>query len=433
MSALGGRSGIVRGSTAPRRRRRRLTDALTLRGRCFLAAGVALMVCGLLLGFRDITRIGFLVAGLPLLMLLLARRQRLSMRTTRTVTPSIVPIDQWSDVNLRVENPGPATTPILMAEEQLDYALGDRPRFVVPRMAPGAEHLINYRVRSTVRGRHHLGPLGLRVKDPFDMTLRLAVVRGTGELIVLPRIVSLSGTTVAGGLGNEGTIPHMIALHGEDDVSVREHREGDDLRRIHWPATARTGDLMVRQEDRPATRRIVLLLDDRATVERAPRGTASFEWAVTAAASIANEVIGSGTNTFLALGGEIRSGHGGEHLRVEEALTELAVAELREPVQFVTTMALAADAAASGALCIAVVAAMAERDTERLARVRSPGSPGMALVLPVSDSDDPVAASATATGLRERGWSAVVITPGTSLVDAWAAAAASPALQGGRR
>ena len=42
---------------------------------------------------------------------------------------------------------------------------------------------------------------------------------------------------------------------------MREYRDGDDLRRIHWPATARTGDLMVRQEDRPAKRRAVVLLD----------------------------------------------------------------------------------------------------------------------------------------------------------------------------
>ena len=44
-------------------------------------------------------------------------------------------------------------------------------------------------------------------------------------------------------------------------MTIREYRDGDDLRRIHWPATARTGDLMVRQEDRPAKRRAVVLLD----------------------------------------------------------------------------------------------------------------------------------------------------------------------------
>ena len=82
---------------------------------------------------------------------------------------------------------------------------------------------------------------------------------------MLPRIEPLVGGRPPGnGVGAEGEIPFMVALHGEDDQSIREYRDGDDLRRIHWPATARTGDLMVRQEDRPARRRAMILLDPRA-------------------------------------------------------------------------------------------------------------------------------------------------------------------------
>ena len=49
---------------------------------------------------------------------------------------------------------------------------------------------------------------------------------------------SAAGRPPGSGVGAEGAIPHMVALHGEDDVSIREYRDGDDLRRIHWPATA---------------------------------------------------------------------------------------------------------------------------------------------------------------------------------------------------
>lgn len=417
---------------ARRTRRRGLTDALTVRGRCFLAAGLALMACGILMGFRDITRIGVLVAGLPIFVLLIARRQQLSFATDRTVSPAVVPMDQWSAVSLHVRNPGPGRTPILMAEEQLDYALGDRPRFVIPKMAPGAAHEVSYRVRSSVRGRHRLGPLGLRIKDPFELTLRLAVVRGTGELIVLPKIVDLNSGQVSGGLGNEGSIPHMIALHGEDDVSVREYREGDDLRRIHWPATARTGELMVRQEDRPATRRVVLLLDDRAAAGAVPRASGSFEWAITAMASIAAVVIQEGTNCFLVAGGELYAGHGGEHLRVEAALTELAVAELQEPALFTTSIEKAGEVAAAGALCIAVLSAMSDHEIDALARVRPPGSAGLAIVTPISDAvGHGPEAEATAARLRERGWSAVAVSSGMSVAQAWSSVGAS-AVRAGR-
>lgn len=410
----------------PRRPRHRLSDALTLRGRCFLAAGVALILSGVALGFRDITRIGVLVAGLPLAVLLLARRQKLSFTAYRHVAPSIVPIDQWCDVILHLENPGPATTPILMAEEQLNYALGDRPRFVIPRMAPRATHQVTYRVRSAVRGRHRLGPLGLRIKDPFELTLRLAMVRGTSELIVLPRIIDLHGASVTGGLGNEGAIPHTIALHGEDDVSVREYREGDDLRRIHWPATAKTGDLMVRQEDRPVTRRVVLILDDRAAVGAVTRSASSFEWAVTAIASIAVLVMESATSTHLVLGGINHGGIGADHLRPESALTALAVADLEEPATFAVSTQLASDAAAAGALCIAVICPMSDAEIDQFARIRPAGSAGLVLVTPVGDEAIPQAdPEATAARLRERGWSAVAIAPGMSVAGAWDALQAS--------
>ena len=56
-----------------------------------------------------------------------------------------------------------------MAEERLDHVLGDRPRFVLPRMEPRERREVTYSIRSHVRGRHHLGPLALRVRDPFGL------------------------------------------------------------------------------------------------------------------------------------------------------------------------------------------------------------------------------------------------------------------------
>ncbi|OLP72781.1 hypothetical protein BJM39_09955 [Salmonella enterica subsp. enterica serovar Javiana] len=107
-----------------------------------------------------------------------------------------------------------------------------------------------------MRGRHRLGPLGVRLRDPFGLSTRVAAISGSSDILVLPRILPLGGGQPPGsGVGAEGAIPHMVALHGEDDVSIRSYRDGDDLRRIHWPATAKTGELMVRQEDRPARRR----------------------------------------------------------------------------------------------------------------------------------------------------------------------------------
>ena len=75
---------------------------------------------------------------------------------------------------------------------------------------------------------------------------------------------------------------------------MREYRDGDDLRRIHWPATARTGELMVRQEDRPAKRRAVVVLDTRAVGHGGSGRSSSLEWCVTPRRRVTAHVVDAG-------------------------------------------------------------------------------------------------------------------------------------------
>ena len=132
------------------------------------------MLCGIGLGFTDLTRIGVLLVALPLLSGLLMRRHDLRFALERTAVPGRIQVDEQSVVTLAIENAGGAASPLLMAEEQLDYALGDRPRFVVPRLRRGDRQEVHYTVRSHVRGRHRLGPLGVRLRDPFGLSTRVA-------------------------------------------------------------------------------------------------------------------------------------------------------------------------------------------------------------------------------------------------------------------
>ena len=56
---------------------------------------------------------------------------------------------------------------------------------------------------------------------PFGLSLRAAAVSGGAELVVLPRVVPLpGGRSLGSGIGSEGSVPHMVALHGEDDQIV---------------------------------------------------------------------------------------------------------------------------------------------------------------------------------------------------------------------
>lgn len=406
---------------------RRLRDLLTTRGRAFVAAGITLVLCGIGLGFTDLTRIGVLLVALPLLSGLLMRRHDLRFALERTAVPGRIQVDEQSLVTLAIENAGGGASPLLMAEEQLDYALGDRPRFVVPRLRRGDRQEVHYSVRSHVRGRHRLGPLGVRLRDPFGLSTRVAAISGSSDILVLPKIVPLGGGQPPGsGVGAEGAIPHMVALHGEDDVSIRSYRDGDDLRRIHWPATAKTGELMVRQEDRPARRRAAIVLDSRARGHHGSGTSGSFEWAVTACASVAAHLLDQGYAVHLISDETAEDSRAASAMEVDPLLDVLAMAEPGSDDQFADVLQSAHPVTASGGLVLAVVTDLDEELARRVASLRQPGGTALAIVL---DPDGFTATRRHRAGssdeltcvpvLRGAGWTVTVVGAGDDLPSVW--------------
>jgi uncharacterized protein (DUF58 family) len=361
---------------------RQLRRSLTTRGAAFAGCGVVLVAAGVLLGQHDVTRVGILLLALTVIALVLVRRHGLTLDVVRTATPSRVAIDERAVVTVRIRNVESSPSPVVMAEESIDYALGDRPRFVLPSLRPGDVQEVQYTVRSHTRGVHRIGPLGVRVRDPFGLTLRTAAVSGDAEIIVLPKVVPLPhGRSLGSGIGSEGSVPHMVALHGEDDQTVREYRDGDDLRRIHWPATARTGELMVRQEDRPAKRRAVVVLDTRAVGHAGSGRSSSLEWCVTTAASVTAHVVDSGYAVHL-LTADPRSDNGVHHDEtLPEGLETLARVGLGPEDGLRAVLHAANTLTSQGGLVVYVGGPVGDDDARTLSALRQPGSAGAAMVI----------------------------------------------------
>ena len=66
---------------------------------------------------------------------------------------------------------------------------------------------------------------------------------------------------------------------------MRQYQEGDDLRRIHWPSVARTGELMIRQDESSRRANALVFLDSREGMLGQAHGQA-FERAVSVAATL---------------------------------------------------------------------------------------------------------------------------------------------------
>lgn len=398
---------------------------LTTRGRALLACGTTLLLGGVLLGFRDITRIGVLLLALPLLARLLARRRPPRLAVERSIDPPRLEPDGKATVTIDFTNVGSRPTSLYLAEERIDYVLGDRPRFLLPRMDGGARRRLTYQIRSHVRGRHPLGPIALQQRDPFGLTFVDLTLRSEGEVIVLPRTEDLGqGRPPGSGLGSEGETPQMVALHGEEDVSIRAYHDGDDLRKVHWPATAHRGELMVRQEDRPARRAAVLLLDSRASGHAGTGSHSSFEWAVSALASIAHQLGQTGYTLHLATRETLEDGTLTLPLTADDVIDQLAVAEPGTEAEHDRLVQSTHGVTERGATLVAVISDLDDSSVTELAGLRQPGTSALAIVIDAQAlaEGSPRAGDVALSHLRllgSAGWSVVAIAAGQSTRQAW--------------
>ncbi|MHA6783883.1 DUF58 domain-containing protein [Pseudonocardia saturnea] len=270
---------------------------LTTRGRCLLAAGAATAVSALVLDERDLLRVGAFVALLPLLALLLSTRARRTVRGSREVVPERVPAGAEVTVGLTLRG-GPLLGSLRLVDTVPD-ASGPQPaappRFTVHRLSPRAGARLSYPLIPTQRGVHRIGPLVGSATDPLGLAEFERELAPPSRLVSLPRVVPLRGMPQALGSG-EGTPGAALAHQGQgrSDVLVRQYRQGDELRRVHWRSTARHDELMVRLEERPWRTGTTVLLDRRDAAHRGRGPDSSLETAISLAASICTHLGGRG-------------------------------------------------------------------------------------------------------------------------------------------
>jgi uncharacterized protein (DUF58 family) len=141
-----------------------------------------------------------------------------------------------------------------------------------------------YVLRRVPRGCYAYAESRVVIEDPFGLARADRPVAGGGALVVYPRLVELerlfseSGGTSLGGAAGRLLVrrPAGVELH-----SVRDYQEGESLRAVHWPTTAKRARLMVKDlEDAPRDE-LAVVLDARAGASQD-----SFDLQVRAAGSI---------------------------------------------------------------------------------------------------------------------------------------------------
>jgi uncharacterized protein (DUF58 family) len=300
---------------------------MTARGRAVLGLGVLCWVAAIVFGSPALYPVA---AGLVLAVPFALAWARMTLRQPRVRREwrhaSLLERDDvLIQLVLDVE-PG-VPLPTVVAHEAVGR-LGERD--VDLRPSGRGRHRGRYRLHDVPRGRHRVAPVRLSIADPFGLAEAKLTIEAQQALVVYPRLAELERLFFDGAAGPEhGRRLLLRRPVGFDLHSVREYQQGESLRRVHWPSTARRGSLMVKElEDSPRDEVVVLLDGDPGAVTGSPPNS-SFDAAVRVAGSILLAQVRRNRRCVLALNSAERETQSvsSEGPEWEEALELLAAAE----------------------------------------------------------------------------------------------------------
>lgn len=240
--------------------------------------GVALVALGVALHWRALSALG----GAALVLVVaavLATRRRPRLAIERHVHPARVERGTPAIAYLHLANAGRSHVAPAVALQPMGAGVV---RLRLPRLAGGESGVRTYPLPTARRGVFDLGPLELTRRDPFALVRSVQHHGETERLWVYPRIHPLRPLKAGVDLSLEGPASDVAQRGTITFHEIRDYQRGDDLRMIHWKSTARTGQLMVRQNVDTSQPLTVVLLDLRP----ARYSAATFESAVDVAASV---------------------------------------------------------------------------------------------------------------------------------------------------
>jgi len=199
---------------------------------------------------------------------------------------------------------------------EVEDLVGRRPiekRCYFLKLPAGRTQETAYRHVATRRGRLKLTGFRLSTRFPFGLIQKSRDVDAPAELLVYPALVPVPEDLLHGFSSQHGQGTQKWRSRRGEFFGLREFRQGDDPRDIHWRTSARRGGAFVRETEDDEGQEVRLVLDNGApgpaaepakAGEPSPSSAPAFERAVSLAASVACELLNRGYRVGLAVRGE---------------------------------------------------------------------------------------------------------------------------------
>jgi len=220
----------------------------------------------------------------------------------------------------------------LELEEQVDGEKKEGLAYLF-RVGPRKTQDQVYRLSFPRRGVYRLDEPHLLTRFPFGFFIKGARIRESREVLAYPKLLPWEELLPERAHGDEGSrsVPHKG--RGEDIFAVREYLPGDASRDIHWRSTAKRSQPMVKEYERPAMKKIHIVLDTAVPKQAAPSDLVLFEDNVSKAASLAYHLLKKQDFLVgLTLGDEVILPHNGDS-HLHRMLRALALVQPRPGAQ----------------------------------------------------------------------------------------------------
>ena len=337
--------------------------------------------------------------------------RRLKLEATREGLFPRTTEGQRLSVTLQLKANRRAST--LVLEERLPQRLGQTVRVPVARISSGQVIQHDYTLRCQRRGVYKVGPLVAVSSDPLGLATRRTVVAPEFELLVHPDLENLEDQALTRQFEEPPIRPPVSKPwpSGMEFFGMREYSRGDDLRRIVWRASARTGRLMVREAEQGVTDKVLILLDtDRGGHSRDGEGLSeSFEAGVRTAASLATFHLQNGYTLRLEGNeGPLTSPLRGIASQLQLMDTYARVDMHRTPL--VTTLSRLAANPPRDAHVVVITPRLGPAEAARLRLIVRTGASVLVVALLWEEGSEDILATATALGCQVS-----AVRPGTDL------------------
>lgn len=265
-------------------------------------AGIALLLLvGLLLGASMLVYAAYVSLAVFWISRYLSRRWTEALRGTRTMSASEVEIGEVVQVQLKLDNRDSLPVLWVLFEDVLPRRalFGPPPALELEgsnlricSVSSGSSRIVTYKLRTLRRGYFQVGPTLVETGDLLGLHRRFRRLTDADFILVLPRIVPLTGYDVASKRPvGEVNVTYRLLEDPTMIAGIRQYQHGDPLRSIHWRATARTGQLQCKQYQPTSVAGAMLVVDLHTRSNPRHYEPVRSDLAVTAAASVAHTLL----------------------------------------------------------------------------------------------------------------------------------------------